>query len=279
MGMAPAASRARFAGFPAAWSRLKGLALAALLLLPSAVLAPAQGQEVIIRRATQRTTFTDAEIVEGFFKIAFGAEFSLAGRTDRIRKFDRPVRVYVDNRATPDRTAQVAAVVADIRARVEHLDIAVVREREAANVIVRLVRNRDIRRTIRAIFGKDQARRIEGSLDPQCLAGFAKDDDYRIVRADVILVADAGDFIFYDCAYEEILQALGPINDDPTVPWTMFNDNVRMGFFGIYDQYLLNILYHPRVRPGMSAEAVWALLPDIMPEVRRWVARVNRLPQ
>ncbi len=26
----------------------------------------------------------------------------------------------------------------------------------------------------------------------------------------------------------------------------MFNDAVRMGFFGVYDQYILNILYHPR---------------------------------
>ena len=66
-------------------------------------------------------------------------------------------------------------------------------------------------------------------------------------------MVDAGDFIFYDCAYEEILQSLGPINDDESVPWTMFNDNVQMGFFDVYDQYLLNLLYHPRMRPGMDA--------------------------
>ena len=41
------------------------------------------------------------------------------------------------------------------------------------------------------------------------------------------------------------------INDDSSVPWTMFNDNVQMGFFDVYDQYLVNILYDPRVRPGM----------------------------
>ena len=63
-----------------------------------------------------------------------------------------------------------------------------------------------------------------------------------------IIVADAGEFVFYDCIYEELLQSLGPINDDTTVPWTMFNDDVQMGFFDLYDQYLLNILYdraHP----------------------------------
>ena len=65
-----------------------------------------------------------------------------------------------------------------------------------------------------------------------------------------LLVVDAGNFGSSDCGYEEILQALGPINDDNSVPWTMFNDNVSLGFFGIYDQLLLNILYHPRLRPG-----------------------------
>jgi hypothetical protein len=58
----------------------------------------------------------------------------------------------------------------------------------------------------------------------------------------------------------------------------MFNDNVRKGYFGVYDQYLLNILYHPSVRPGATREEVRALLPQIMPEVRGWVTRVNGLP-
>ena len=93
----------------------------------------------------------------------------------------------------------------------------------------------------------------------------------------MILVADAGNFIFYDCAYEELLQSLGPINDDEIVPWTMFNDEVQMGFFDIYDQYILNILYDPRIRPGMTREEVRALLPQILPDVREWIARANNL--
>src|SRR5262249_22319890 len=98
-----------------------------------------------------------------------------------------------------------------------------------------------------------------------------------IVHSDVLLVVDAGEFIFTDCAYEEVLQALGPINDDASVPWSMFNDEVQLGFFGLYDQYLLNILYHPRIRPGMTREEAAAALTDILPQVRAFVARKNRL--
>lgn len=237
----------------------------------------AEDPEISARRASQRKEFTDTQIIDGFFKIAFGAELQVAGRVNRIRKYDGPVRVFIDSRAKPDRRAEVAEVVADIRARVEHLDIAVTDDQRSANVIVTLVRDRDLNRTIRAFYGHERARQIQRKLEPQCLSGFRKDEKFRITRSDVILVVDAGDFIFYDCAYEELLQALGPINDDSSVPWTMFNDDVQMGFFDIYDQYLLNILYHPRVRPGMTREEVRALLPDVMPSTRAWVARVNAL--
>jgi hypothetical protein len=189
-----------------------------------------------------------------------------------------PVRVYVDNRARPDRTAQVAEVVADIKNRIANLDIAMTADKSAANVEVRLIRERDFARTLRQAFGRQQSARIQKSLDPQCLSGFRKDAELRIVQSDVFLVADASDFIFYDCAYEELLQSLGPINDTEKIPWTMFNDKVSMGFFDVYDQYILNILYHPRVRPGMTRAQVRALLPEIMPQVRAFVAKTNNLP-
>ena len=144
--------------------------------------------------------------------------------------------------------------------------------------MVRLVRDRDLRPDAsRRPTAASSARSIQKSLEPQCLSGFRKDDEFRIVHSDVILVADAGDFIFYDCVYEELLQSLGPINDTDTVPWTMFNDDVQMGFFGVYDQYILNILYHPRIRAGMTRAQVRALLPEIMPEVRAFVAKTNGL--
>jgi hypothetical protein len=249
--------------------------LVALALLGGAHFAAAEDAEVAHRRSIERKTFTDAEIIEGFFKVTLGAEFHVAGGVDRIRKYDGPVRVYTDNRSQPDRSAQVAAVVADIRARIRDLDIAMTTRRDDAQIVVALVRDRDLARAIRTLYGIDRARRIQRSLEPQCLSGFRKDENSRILHSDVIIVADAGEFVFYDCVYEELLQSLGPINDDTTVPWTMFNDDVQMGFFDLYDQYLLNILYDRRIKPGMSRAQVEALLPEVLPEVRAWVEKNN----
>lgn len=233
--------------------------------------AKAENPDISSRRASERTDFTNDEIKDGFFKIAFNAELQLGAPADRVRKFDEPVRIFVESKAVPDRRSEIAAIVDDIRARVNHLDVAITNDRQAANFIVRLVAERDLGRTIRSLYGSGRAKQIQQSLQPECLSGIGKDKRFRIRRAEVILPVDAGEFTFYDCAYEELLQALGAINDDRSVPWTMFNDDVQMGFFDVYDQYLLNILYDPRVRPGMTREEVNGLLPEVLATVRAWV--------
>jgi hypothetical protein len=249
------------------------------IALDSVVSPPAALAEIpaiASRQRAEKKTFTDSEITEGFFKTAFGAEYHLAGRVDRIRKYDAPVRVFADGNR-PDRKAQLSRIVADIAGRVQHLDIAMTETSEGANVQVKLVRDRDLFRTISTFYGDERAREIKTSLDPQCLSGFRKNEKFEIEHSDVILTVDNGDFIFFDCAYEELLQSLGPINDTSSVPWTMFNDNVSMGFFDVYDQYILNVLYDPRIKAGMTLQEVKAVLPDVLTDVRLWVRKVNNL--
>src|SRR3954468_24196389 len=109
--------------FPHPWTLAAALGAVVFgeMLVPCAAFADIPG--VAQRQRTEKKSFTDSEIVEGFFKTAFGAEYHLAGRVDRIRKYDLPVRVFADsNRA--DRKAQLAKIVADIAAKVKNLDIA-----------------------------------------------------------------------------------------------------------------------------------------------------------
>jgi hypothetical protein len=263
-------------------SHLRILAVALVTIAFEAVVplpaASAEIPAIASRQRAEKKTFTDSEITDGFFKTAFGAEYHLAGRVDRIRKYDVPVRVFADGNR-PDRKAQLAKVVADIGQRIAHLDIAMAETSDSANVVVKLVRDRDLYRTITTFYGSERAREIKTSLDPQCLSGFRKSEKFEIEHSDVILTVDNGDFIFLDCAYEELLQSLGPINDTSSVPWTMFNDNVSMGFFDVYDQYILNVLYDPRIKAGMTVAEVKAVLPEVLVDVRVWVRKINNLPE
>jgi Protein of unknown function (DUF2927) len=251
-------------------------AVAALVVIGLTGFARAENPDITSRRAAERLDFSNEEIKDGFFKIAFQAELQIGAAADRVRKFDEPVRIFVDSKAQPDRSAQIAAIVADIRTRIDHLDIAITNDRGAANFVVALVADRDLNAIIHARYGNNRAKQIVRSLNPQCLSGIGKDKQFRIRRAEAILPVDAGEFTFYDCAYEELLQALGAINDDRSVPWTMFNDDVQMGFFDVYDQYLLNILYDPRIRPGMTKADVARLMPDLLSSARAFLANSRR---
>jgi hypothetical protein len=237
--------------------------------------AQAENADVSARRASERTNFSDVEIKEGFLKTALRAELQFDQKAERIRKFDEPVRVFVENRGVPDRSAEISTIIADIRAHVDHIDLTMTSDRKNANFLVTLVQRRSLGRTIVANYGREKAKQIQQTLRPECLSGIGKDHSFRIRRAEVILPVDAGEFSFYDCAYEELLQGLGIINDDSSVPWTMFNDDVQMGFFDVYDQYLVNILYDPRVRPGMTKDELDELFPEVLPTVRAWVANAN----
>src|SRR5258706_4666936 len=93
---------------------------AMLIALSGAIggVAHAEDANITNRRNAERTSFTNDEIKDGFFKIAFGAELQLGRRLARIRKFDEPVRVFVFDQADPKRRVGIAAVIYHNRVRV-----------------------------------------------------------------------------------------------------------------------------------------------------------------
>ncbi|MBB1090492.1 DUF2927 domain-containing protein, partial [Rhodopseudomonas palustris] len=74
---------------------------AALAVLSAAPADAADNTDVSANQRAEKKDFTDSEIFDGFFKTAFGAEYHLAGRVDRIRKFDGPVRIHAEGETRP----------------------------------------------------------------------------------------------------------------------------------------------------------------------------------
>src|SRR4029079_10040188 len=129
-------------------TRLLGPGIAALLicLTPSAALSPpafAETPGIGARQRSEKKTFTDSQIIDGFMKTAFGAEYHLAGRVDRIRKYHMPGRVFIDGSNRIEPRAAIGKVVSDIAKRIQHLDIAITTKRDDANAVITLVRDRD----------------------------------------------------------------------------------------------------------------------------------------
>ena len=210
--------------------------------------------------------------------MTFGAEFHIAGGVDRIRKYDGPVRVYVDNRAQPDRSAQVADAIADIRARIRDLDIADDRQaRRAPRSSCRWCATAiSHARSARSTASTGRAASSARSSRNACPASARTRARASCTRTSSI-VADAGEFVFYDCVYEELLQSLGPDQRrHHRAVDACSTTTSRWATSIVYDQYLLNILYDRRVQPGMTRAEVQALLPEVLPHVRAWVDETTR---
>ena len=67
---------------------------------------------------------------------------------------------------------------------------------------------------------------------------------------------------------EEIIQSLGPVNDDRRLKNSIFNDYSRVGSFSVFDWFILNMLYDYRVKAGMSRAQVVRVLPRVITDAR-----------
>lgn len=87
-----------------------------------------------------------------------------------------------------------------------------------------------------------------------CVGTLVTDPETNVISGALILVkAELGKRFREACFTEEVVQSLGLINDDPTVRPSIFNDDQEFVALTRHDEYLIRILYDPRLKPGMTA--------------------------
>lgn len=220
---------------------------------------------VVLLQVMPAWAFTDAALVDGFRRTVFGSEFRSFGRqADIVKKFVKPVRVYVDDRSREKRGSEVAAFVGSLPPLVRGLDIEVVAVPAAANFRIFVLDRKDYAAVVsREVYGLTASTNAPG----KCLVRIVS-SSAGISRSDAVIVADEGEALFRRCTIEEVLQGLGPANDDATLAESVFNDHSRHVAFTAFDRHLLNMLYDPRVRPGMDRATVGGVLSEVAADVR-----------
>lgn len=232
--------------------------LATLALLAGALAASAQADALPSPTA----------VIRGFEKVVFGAEYTGAfSDSSYVKKFTGPARVVVENRAATDRSAAVRAFVRQVGRSIQGLDIAMAGRGDAGNFTVHVVDRKSYAETVRRIYG-NPFMETPGNCIVRTLYG--RDG---ITRSDAVLVSDEGDALFRRCLVEELLQGLGPLNDNSEAPDSVFNDTSRLTSFTPYDRLILNMLYDARLRPGLSQREAAPLLPAIQRDARRRLPR------
>ncbi|WP_375571239.1 DUF2927 domain-containing protein [Ahrensia marina] len=214
-----------------------------------------------------QSRFSDAALADGFFRTVFGLEYAASSRgASVVKKFVEPVRLYIDHRARADRRRDVERFVSAVNQAVRGLDLQVVNDPRRANFTVYVVDRAQYADVIRNDIYNSPRAQVRGRCMVRVLTGTG-----GISRAQAVIVSDEGDFLFNRCLVEEVLQGLGPLNDDPTLTASVFNDQSRHTRFMLHDRYVLNMLYHPRIQPGMSRDDVNQVLRSVLADVHSWL--------
>jgi DUF2927 family protein len=215
----------------------------------------------------QYTQFTAAELTRGFLALAFGSDLRIGARPLGIRRFDHAVRARIVGGGTIDRSNEMARVIEEYAREIPGLELSIVPPSAPADIELRLIDEKDFQSALQAAFGAKVAKTFVSRTDPQCMTSVKSTADGNIVHSVSFIIVDKGDDVFLDCAYHELLHALGLSNHDQHNPWTTLNQRRMVGYLTVYDRYLLTLLYDSRIRPGMTMRQARTVLPMAIAEL------------
>lgn len=244
---------------------MRVVAAACLLVVALALLAGARPGAAAAERV--ETPFSDEELVRGFVLTVFGSEVpgGRDGHTARVvKKFTGPVSYRLVSTARKDWRPTVRSFLMELSGTVDNLTLGET-SREDADLVIYLVDRADYAATIRrtAWAGVNT-----GFMEANACSAVIRARTSGIETAHIYLVADEGFLSLSHCMVEEVAQSLGPANDSTLLPDSIFNDRSPVNVFGVFDWFILNMLYDPRIRPGMTEEEVLPLLPAVIADVR-----------
>ena len=215
----------------------------------------------------QAARYSDEQLIKAFNATVFGAEYSSWGWHTRIvKKYVKPIRVYIDNRAKRNRSRAVAKFVRSLNGTIRGIEITIVNDARKANFTIYVVDRKAYKDVVRKEVYRQRSMNVPG----RCLVRVVSAPS-GIRRSDAVIVSDEGEFLFKRCLVEEILQGLGPVNDNSSLKSSVFNDLSKHSRFTKHDQYILNMLYDKRIRPGMNQREVGKVLPAVLRDARRRV--------
>ena len=210
----------------------------------------------------QAARYQDADVADGFYKTVFGAEIkalSWGTQTHRVKKYVKPVKVWIDNRASLNRLKTVRGFVKSLPHLIPGLKLRLARTPKEANFRIYIVDSSDYVSTVQEEVFNNRHMKVPG----QCIVRVLSRRS-GILRSDAVIVSDQGRPLFRRCMVEEILQGLGPINDDTSLAHSVFNDQTTHAHFTRYDKLILNMLYSPSVKPGMTLNQVRPLTTKLL---------------
>ncbi len=216
--------------------------------------------------------FNAKRLAQTFETIAFSREFSDVGsalvrRSDRsiLHRWADPVRIQSNFGATVSdgQRAEDGAAVSRLAARLRRVTGHPISNVDRGGNFHVLFVPEDQRRTIgptlRRMLPEIRQREIDLiqtlSLSTYCVVvASAPGDDGVLKRAVAVIRSELPTLLRLSCIHEEIAQGLGLSNDSPDARPSIFNDDDEFGRLTSMDELMLEMLYSPKLSPGMNAD-------------------------
>ncbi|MFM4995481.1 MULTISPECIES: DUF2927 domain-containing protein [Aeromonas] len=209
----------------------------------------------------------DDYLLQSFMEVAMKREYGHEAQI-RFSRWQAPIRLKLINEfGDKPLQAEVVRVQSQHLARITGHPIEIVSSNP--NLTLVMTRHQQMASWAVRTMRQDESVRI-ALKEGICLANFATNDSYEIVRATIIIPVDysRAKGRFLDCVVEELTQVMGLPNDSDKVFPSIFNDNSVDSFPTGLDYLLLKLAYHPALHAGMTAEEVRAALPIALKALR-----------
>lgn len=255
---------------------------AALVVLALAVGGCAHGPYV--EPADFSDSLSDEQVPENFMKIAFGNEFEPeSARLDRLFKWRGPINIVFLDAITQREREQIETHLSRISA-ITGLVFFYGEPRRGAELAIRVNNTKQIVDDLKGFRsdprmsenGVKSIKNVEqlltmaqflGRTDQQCI--FFVGPFHPRWSAYVAIHSDLPEEEFWYCVVEELTQVFGLPNDNYSVEPSIFNDDERYRNLTRHDVWLLQLLYDPAVKPGMTQQEVRKIIEDRVAFYRR----------
>ena len=231
------------------------------------------------------TPFTAADLARNFERIALYDEYTLEGgrfvqrqTPARLRRWSGPVRLQAhfgptvtEAQRAEDRS--VLGTYASRLARATGHPIRTVTSNGNFHVLymdtTTLSTSGPLLRQLVPGISDDTVREIEnlGRFTYCSVYAFNQPGSSDYVSAIAVIRAEHPSLMRRACVNEEVAQGLGLPNDSPAARPSIFNDDEEFALLTRQDELMLQMLYDPRLTPGMTPEAARATVRQIAGEL------------
>lgn len=206
-------------------------------------------------------------IAQSFTEIVLRNEYALADLP--VRKWMKPIHVWVLHKVgNRDLHQSLLEMHLAHLAKLTQRSMTLVEREADADIKVVFSQQDDFAQDIRQYLGADASRHIYATV---CMANIEVNAKFEITKAAVVIPVDQASMHrkLVSCIVEELTQVMGLPNDSEKVYPSIFNDQSTDDLLTGLDGLLIRLLYHPSLKPGMSATKA---LPIIHKILRDWQA-------